>query len=509
MGRVDGNEQSRRDNRYNTNCSEALGSRAQTMVWLGLIFAIFSFLNQCRAHGQQVDRDDVIAAAERATHFLTSELSTEGGYLWRYLASDVSIREGEGVVKTETVWVQPPGTPSVGEAFVRLYRATDSQVFLNAALEAGKALQQGQMLSGGWQASVEFEPERRAKWAYRTHLKQPRRAKDQSSLDDDKSQSAIRFIIQLDQALTFENDEIHEMATFALSGLLEHGQFSNGGFPQVWSSDPAWSAVGNEQGVRQASYPDSWSWEYEGHKEYWRRFTLNDNLGPDVLKTLFMAEEIYGGGQYRQAALRHADFLLLAQMPDPQPAWAQQYSFAMQPIWARKFEPPAVTGGESQGVIETLMWVYEQTGDNKYLRPIPRAIKYLESSLLSDGRLARFYELQTNKPLYFSKDYQLTYDDSDVPTHYSFKVSSRLERLKKRYKSLINSTHSKPKSMLGSGAASQIAVREVLNSQAASGAWISNGGMRYHKRDGNVIDMRHTVRCLNTLADYLQQDGKR
>ena len=52
---------------------------------------------------------------------------------------------------------------------------------------------------------------------------------------------------------------------------------------------------------------------------------------------------------------------------------------------------------------------------------MPPALAYLKKSLLPDGRLARFYELKTNKPLYFTKTYELTYDDSDMPTHYSFK----------------------------------------------------------------------------------------
>ena len=97
-------------------------------------------------------------------------------------------------------------------------------------------------------------------------------------------------------------------------------------------------------------------------------------------------------------------FFVLAQLPEPQPAWAQQYDHEMHPAWARKFEPPAVSGGESQGVIRTLMTLYRRTAAvtddaDRFLEPIPRAIAYLRRSLLNDGRLARFYELETNRPL--------------------------------------------------------------------------------------------------------------
>ena len=150
--------------------------------------------------------DDALKAAKRATAFLTDQVSTEGGYLWRYSA-DLTLREGEGVVTTKTVWIQPPGTPSVGEAFLLLFRATQDEQFLDAARAAGEALRRGQMRSGGWQAMIEFEPERRKKWAYRTDP--PRKqARDQSSLDDDKTQSAIRFVIQLDKALDLKDDGV-------------------------------------------------------------------------------------------------------------------------------------------------------------------------------------------------------------------------------------------------------------------------------------------------------------
>ena len=37
----------------------------------------------------------------------------------------------------------------------------------------------------------------------------------------------------------------------------------------------------------------------------------------------------------------------------------------MQPTWARKFEPPAICGLESEDAIDTLMKVYIVTGDKK------------------------------------------------------------------------------------------------------------------------------------------------
>ncbi len=90
------------------------------------------------------------------------------------------------------------------------------------------------------------------------------------------------------------------------------------------------------------------------------------------MQTMWLAGEIYDTPAYRDSALKAADFLLAAQMPEPQPAWAQQYNYAFEPIWARKFEPPAVSGGESQVVIDALLDLTIVTGDKRYLAPIPK-----------------------------------------------------------------------------------------------------------------------------------------
>ena len=94
-------------------------------------------------------------------------------------------------------------------------------------------------------------------------------------------------------------------------------------------------------------------------------------------------------------------------------------------------ETPAVAGRESEDAMETLLYLTEVTGDRRFLEPLPDAIAWLKRSILPDGKIARFYELETNRPLYFTKDeYELTYDDSNLPTHYSFKSNSRVSQFK-------------------------------------------------------------------------------
>lgn len=373
--------------------------------------------------------DRAVLAMKKATRFFHGTVAVNGGYVYRY-SLDLTSREGEGKAAATEIWVQPPGTPTVGTACVRAWEATGDRAFLEAAIDAANALIHGQLESGAWSASIDFDPQGKNADRYRNG-KGRAKGKNYSTLDDDKSQSAMRLLMEVDRALKFADPAIHDASLIALKSLLS-AQFANGGFPQ------GWKAPASPQPILKASYPD-YDWRTENRiKEYWDYYTLNDGLAGDVLATLKLAEEVYADPAYRSAMLKLGDFLILAQMPEPQPAWAQQYNFQMHPMWARKFEPPSVVGSESVDVLETLMQLCELTGDKKYLTPIPPALAWLKRSQLPDGRTARFYELQTNRPLYLTKDtYELTFDDSNLPTHYGFKSELRIDRLEQQYQEMI------------------------------------------------------------------------
>lgn len=464
-------------------------------------------------------------ALRKATAFFTERVATEGGYLWRY-SEDLSRREGEGKAAAHTVWVQPPGSPSVGMAFLESYRATGDEVYLGAARRAGDCLVRGQVRSGGWDYRITFDPEERKRYDFR--VDPPSRSKKVrriTVLDDNTTQAAVQFLIRLDQALEFKDAKIHKAAQYALDHLLG-AQYPNGAFPQGFEGppDPA------KYPVTKADYPPSWSKTPVG-KPYWTYYTLNDNVLADVVEVLFEAGRIYGEERCRRAAGRVGDFLLLAQMPDPQPAWAQQYDPDMHPAWARKFEPPSVTGGESQGAMRTLLAVYRETGDKKYVEPIPRAIAYLRRSQLPDGRLARFYELKTNKPLYFTRQYELTYDDGDMPTHYAFKVSHALDGIEREYQRLASLAvgekretdagrrsrpaqpgaavpHREPGAAVPSRPSPRLVqqVQSVIAALDEEGRWVEDGRLRYHGDSDptrRVIDCQTFIRNVGILSSYL------
>ena len=195
------------------------------------------------------------SALRKAVEFYHWEVSSHGGYVYRY-SSDLTYRRGEAVVEKSRVWVQPPGTPFVGEAFLDAYDATNDPYTLDAARDTGYALCKGQMKSGGWTYFIEFDPTLRPNFGYRD-VDKPRskeRSDRYTTLDDDTTQAATRFLMRLDQTLKFEDARIHDAALYAVNALVG-AQFPNGGWPTWWVEYPTTSPNPNEYPVIPASVP--------------------------------------------------------------------------------------------------------------------------------------------------------------------------------------------------------------------------------------------------------------
>ncbi|MBA2114404.1 pectate lyase [Bremerella alba] len=442
---------------------------------------------------------EVLVAMKKAATYYHDQVAVHGGYVYFY-SPDLTQRFGEGTASPDQIWVQPPGTPTVGMTYLAAYNATTDAFYLNAATETAEALIYGQLNSGGWTNCIDFDPQGQRTAQYRNGKG---KGKNNSSLDDDQTQSAIRFLMRVDKAYDFKNEIIHQAVTTALDALLA-AQFANGAFPQVWAEP-----VDQSLPIQPASFP-KYDWKTEGRvKNYWNMYTLNDDLAGSVSAVLREAYDTYGDQRYLASLKKLGDFLILAQLPSPQPAWAQQYNYDMNPIWARKFEPAAVAGRESQDAIETLLLIYDVTRDKKYLEPVPKAVKYLEASMLPDGQLARYYELQTNRPLYMNrngKDYFLTYDDKNLPDHYGWKTGQKLEHLKNEYRKLISS----PKSRRASRKVSPDQVKPILASLDDQGRWITTfeeeklvGDQRFRPGD-QYISSQTFAKNIEALSGYLK-----
>ncbi|MBK9167172.1 MAG: hypothetical protein IPM24_06875 [Bryobacterales bacterium] len=457
-------------------------------------------------------RDDVLGAMRKAASFYVNQVATEGGYHF-YYAEDLSYGRSESAEGPTQIEYQREATPIVTMAYLEAYDATGEQVFLDAARKAGHAYLRGQLCSGGWDYLVEFDPEKRKEFQYRSDNNCGEGKRGVTNLDDNVTQSAVRAMMRLDRALKFQDKQIHESVKFALDKLIQ-AQYPIGAWPQRFNKPPDHSKFP----VKRASYPATWDRKWPG-PNYQNHYTFNDNTIADAIDMMLEAARIYNEPRYKASAEKGGQFILMAQMPDPQPAWAQQYDANMHPAWARVFEPPSVTGGESQGIMRMLMVLYRETGDKKYLEPIPRALAYLKKSVLppTDRQvqarsriqgpvMARFYELQTNKPLYITKGsrliaaglgsrlvdgYELSYDDSSVITHYGVLTSGAgLSEIEKDYNELVKMDPKairRPDKLHGlspwaerpqpAPSRGELAtqVRQMIGSMDARGAWLTDG----------------------------------
>ena len=111
---------------------------------------------------------------------------------------------------------------------------------------------------------------------------------------------------------------------------------------------------------------------------------------------------------------------------------------------------------------------------------IPPALAYLKKCGLPGGKIARFYELQTNRPLYFTKEYRLTYEADALPSHYGFTFPSRLAAIEAEYLKLLDTPPEKLRAEPAPAITPQLvqSVQKALASQRDDGAWLEPGEVR-------------------------------
>ena len=343
-----------------------------------MLLALFLVLvNSAPALAGDDLKQETLDTLKKATSFFRS-IATRGGYAGIY-SMDLEKRYGEALyepAKPTEIWVQPPGTPSVGACYLRAYQVTGDKAYLEAARDAARALAWGQRQAGGWDHRVDV-----------SHLepgsKKPERKKGHCALDDNISQGALSFLMRLDQEI---NEEwLSESVELGLSHLMR-SQFENGAWPQ-------------------------WHPLRGGYHDF---YTFNDNTINDCIRVILEAHRLYGKKQYLDCAMRGGDFIMLSRGKAPQAGWAQQYSHDMKPAWARKFEPPGICSAVTARNIRTLVDLYLHSGEEKVLGPIPEAIDWLEKSRIGPDLWARLYEVGTNRPIYGDRDGKVHYTLEEI-----------------------------------------------------------------------------------------------
>ncbi|HZF95064.1 MAG TPA: pectate lyase [Allosphingosinicella sp.] len=328
-------------------------------------------------------RAEIERTMMRATRFMVEEVSTNGGYVWSYLP-DMSRRWGEIEAKPSMIWVQPPGTATMGHVFLDAYRATADDYYYRAAEQVGNALVWGQHPSGGWNYFIDFAGEASTRHWYETIGRNAWRMEEfqhyggNATFDDAGTSEAMQFLLRL---YVEKRDPRYRPAVERALNFVLESQYPIGGWPQ--------------------RYPHS-----ESYPEYARLITFNDDVAAENIRFLIMAYQALGETRVMDSIVRGMNVYLVTQLGAPQPGWALQYTLDLKPAGARSYEPDSLATHTTASNVQALMNFYRLTGETKFLARIPEALDWLESVRVPAGQergnraYPTFIELGTNRPIY-------------------------------------------------------------------------------------------------------------
>ncbi len=415
-----------------------------------------------------------MTAMDASASFYES-ISTSGGYVGIY-SLDLKHRYGEALsdpAKPMDIWVQPPGTPSVGLAFLRAYQVTKNDRYLAAARAAGRALAWGQCAEGGWSYKVDVSD-------LKPDSKMPTRKTGRCTLDDCTTQGALDFLMSMDEVL--DEPWLSEAIRVGLAYMLE-SQFPNGAWPQC----------------------------YPLRGRFYDYYTFNDKAINDCIKVMLKAHRLYEKDEYLRSAQRGGEFIILSQLPQPQAGWAQQYSHDLKPAPARVYEPAGVCSQVTAYNIKTLVDIYLYTQNGKYLAPIPKAIAWLGRSKIGRATWSRIYEIGSNRPIYSDKDGKIYYNldqiSKDRQSGYDwqggFAVTvcigyyEKVKRLGAKQYLDITSVPLSLESRRRKAQSLAPTVEKAVSTLDENGRWVR----------GNMIYIGDFVKNFNSLCEYLELSG--
>jgi len=483
-----------------------------------LMFLLALALSISAAGYAQPKKKEVLKAMHKATDFMMNTVSYNGGFVWRYSA-DLSEQWGEVPASRTMIWVQDPGTVGVGRILLEAYKATKDPVFLEYAEKVADALIWGQHPAGGWHYFIDFDMTEVKRWYDEVYSKcwgweEYYHYYGNCTFDDGVTSGATRYLMEL--YMTTLDPKYRVPLIKALDFILE-SQYPNGGWPQ--------------------RYPLKYDFPHDGHPDYTSFYTFNDNVIQDNIYLLLDAWEQLGNEEYRKAAYRGMDFVVISQLPPPQAGWGQQYDMEMNSAPARSYEPASVMPGQTRRNILDLINFYRITGKRKYLTGIPAAIEWLENSYLPKDHIteesrpgvthATFYEIGTNKPLYAHREgtsiengrYWIDYEPRNFPGHYGMQVRIDVDVLKREYERAraqdpdaamqeYRTRKALPPSVpkIDPGK-----VREIIKSMDERGAWVEEISIPDYKdvvnnprRKLRGIQTRTFITNMKTMINYLK-----
>ncbi|WP_414664475.1 pectate lyase [Horticoccus sp. 23ND18S-11] len=390
----------------------------------------------------------VMAYAYTGRNF-TLQLGALGGA--KFKASWFNPRTGEVTVAgvpsgSGAATFNPPGDPSAGNDWV-LVLDDDSRSFeapgtLSARASAGVAGTVALRWSAdllrrkpAWYASAEARaaadnvlryqsPE--GAWPKNTDLLAPatavaiaevNRAGKGNTIDNGATTVPMQFLALVASATGA--DDCRQAVVRGLDYLLS-SQFRNGGFPQFFPL----------------------------RKGYYSHITYNDGA---MINAISLLREVAEGrppfawvtpdrrAVAAAAVARGIDCIIKTQIKQEGrlTVWCAQHDeVTLAPTWARAYEPPSLSGGESVGIVRFLMsieqpsaevvsaiegavaWFRKVAMTGQRLDRVPRSDGRTEHVLVADPAApllwARFYELGSDRPLYMDRNSKPVYDFTQI-----------------------------------------------------------------------------------------------
>lgn len=397
------------------------------------IFVVFSCFKLSAAIAAVPTPEQTQNTMKTATQFMLDKVSYRGGFVWSYLP-DFSRQWGELEARRSMIWMQPPGTATVGHLLLDAYHATGDEFYYAAAERVAGAIIYAQHPSGGWNYVADFNGEAALKDWYATIGKQAWRLEEfhhyygNATFDDVGTAEAAKFLLRL---YVEKLDPKYRPSLNKVIDFMLDSQYPIGGWPQRFP------LMHDHPGKNQPDYTSF--------------ITFNDDVAAENIDFLLMCYQMLGEARVREPVIRAMNSFLVTQMGNPQPGWALQYTTELAPAGARSYEPKALHTPTTAENIQQLIKFYRMTGEAKFLARIPDALDWLDSLQLPakaeyEGRShPSFLELDTNKPLFTHRrganmsngEYYVDYIPSNMLAHYKSASNIDVVKLRAAYKAAL------------------------------------------------------------------------
>ena len=404
--------------------------RALCSLCICILPVVFPAATTSAELSEEPSLDEVKDTMKRATRFMVEKVSHRGGYVWSYLP-DFSRRWGELEARETMIWIQPPGTATMGHVFLDAYHATGDEYYYAAAEQVAGAIIWAQHPAGGWNYVADFGGEASLRDWYSTIGKNAWRLEEfhhyygNATFDDGGTAEAAKFLLRL---YNEKLDPTYRPPLDKAISFMLDSQYPIGGWPQ--------------------RYPLRHDYSRNGQPDYTSFITFNDDVAQENIDFLLMCYQVLGEQRVREPVIRAMNAFLITQLGQPQPGWALQYTTELQPAGARSYEPRSLSPATTAENIRQLLKFYRMTGETKFLARIPDALDWLDAVRLprkdvTGGRThPTFVEVGTGKTLYTHRrgsnvtngEYYVDYEPGNELIHYRSIRHVDVEQLRQLFK---------------------------------------------------------------------------